>query len=273
MKRLIALAFAVALIAAMAIPAGAITRGGELDGQDHPYVGVMVAFIDDGPVWRCSGTLISPTVYVTAGHCTDGADSAKVWFETDVDAGRATNGYPFGGGTEVSGSVYTHPLYVPSAFFLYDLGVVVLDEPVELDDYASLPDEGAVDDLGKGRKKAVVTAVGYGLQAASANPVKPDKTQADVVRYQADLFVVDTNGVAGLGNFPADPPTNSMILSGDAKHGGTCFGDSGGPALLGDTILGVTSFGLNGNCAGIGGSFRIDRDIELGWISGFLDED
>ena len=61
-----------------------------------------------------------------------------------------------------------------------------------------------------------------------------------------------------------------MILSGDAKHGGTCFGDSGGPALLGDTILGVTSFGLNGNCAGIGGVFRIDRDVELGWISSFL---
>jgi secreted trypsin-like serine protease len=270
MKRLIALGFALAMVVAMAVPAGAITRGGELDGEDHPYVGVMVAFIDGVPQWRCSGTMISPTVYVTAGHCTSGATSAAVWFESDVDASRATNGYPFGGGTGISGSVHTHPLYVDAAFYLYDLGVVVLDEPVDLPDYASLPDAGDVDDLGKGRKNAVVTAVGYGLQAASANPVKPDKTQADVVRYQADLFVVNTNGVAGIGNIPVDPPTNSMILSGDAKHGGTCFGDSGGPFLVGDTILGVNSFGLNGNCAGIGGGFRIDRDIELGWISSFL---
>ena len=62
-----------------------------------------------------------------------------------------------------------------------------------------------------------------------------------------------------------------MMLSGDAKHGGTCFGDSGGPILLGDsdTIGGVTSFGLNGNCAGVGGAFRIDRQVELDWINGF----
>ncbi len=272
MKRFIVLAFAVALMTAMAVPAGAITRGGDLDGDDHPYVGVMVAFDEDGPAWRCSGSMISPTVYVTAGHCTDGAVSVKVWFETDIDADRPTNGYPFGEGTEYDGMAYSHPLYNPDAFFLYDLGVVVLDDPVVLPRYASLPDEGAVNDLDKGRKKAVVTAVGYGLQAASANPVKPDKTQADVVRYQADLFVVNTKGVAGIGNIPAVPPTNSMILSGDAKHGGTCFGDSGGPFLVGDTLLGVNSFGLNLNCAGIGGGFRIDRDIKLDWIGSFLED-
>ena len=31
----------------------------------------------------------------------------------------------------------------------------------------------------------------------------------------------------------------------------------------------VASFGLNGNCAGIGGAFRIDRDMELDWINSF----
>ena len=39
----------------------AITDG-ELDGEGHPYVGLMVAKdIDGAPLWRCSGTLISPT--------------------------------------------------------------------------------------------------------------------------------------------------------------------------------------------------------------------
>jgi hypothetical protein len=35
-------------------------------------------------------------------------------------------------------------------------------------------------------------------------------------------------------------------------------------------IAGVTSFGINGNCAGTGGVFRIDRAEELAWIEGFL---
>jgi hypothetical protein len=229
----------------------------------------MVADVEGTPSWRCSGALISPTVYVTAGHCTFGADSATVWFSSDVSSERPENGYPFGDtGFSVNGTPYAHPLYVDAAFYLYDLGVVVLDEPVILDEYAALPSEGVVDTLEPGRKRATVTAVGYGLQA-----VKPT-LQSDLVRYQAGLFVVDTHGVAGIGNLDLGdlPPTNSLILSGDAKHGGTCFGDSGGPILLGDTdtLVAVNSFALNSNCAGVGGAFRVDRDVELGWIASFL---
>jgi hypothetical protein len=29
----------------------------------------------------------------------------------------------------------------------------------------------------------------------------------------------------------------------------------------------VNSFGLNGNCAGVGGMFRIDRQYEIDWIN------
>jgi hypothetical protein len=279
-KRLLLLVGTALLAMVVAAPAIAITRGGELDGEDHPYVGLMVAADLDAEGeflggWRCSGTLISPTVYVTAGHCTDGLtpgeDLVFVWTESDLEPDPSVYGYPFdfdGEGTSVTGTAYTHPLYVPSAFFLYDLGVVVLDEAIDVDRYATLTDEGAIDEIGHGRKTAVVTAVGYGLQGAKRNDFSDDKT-----RFQADLFVVNTNGVGGIGGIklPSDlPPTNSMIVSGDSKHGGTCFGDSGGPALIGDTIVAVNSFGLNANCAGIGGMFRIDRDVELDWIRGFL---
>lgn len=269
MKRLLLLALALGMLFATALPAVAITRGGELDEDDHPYVGLMVADIDGVPQWRCSGALISPTVYVTAGHCTYGANSATVWFASDVSSERPQNGYPFGDpGYSVNGTPWAHPLYLDAAFYLYDLGVVVLDEPVYVPRYAELPTAGVVDTLKPGRKSATVRAVGYGLQA-----VKPT-LQSDLVRYQAGLFVVDTNGVAGIGNLNLGslPPTNSMIVSGDAKHGGTCFGDSGGPMLLEgtDVIVAVNSFALNSNCAGVGGVFRIDRDLELGWISSFL---
>ncbi len=274
----------------LATPVSAITRGGAPDDGEHPYVGLMVAYSADlvdhdddpntdplhDPLWRCSGALISPTVFVTAGHCTEApAVKAAVWFAEDVDAGIPGNGYPWlelgvAAGAAFAGDPHTHPLYNPDAFFLFDLGVVELDGAGNgsLGSYASLPDVGAVDDLGKGRKKAEVEAVGYGLQK-----INPVMIQADRVRLKASLFVVNAKGVAGVGNFPTGEvlPSNSMLLSGDAKHGGTCFGDSGGPILEddSDTILGVTSFGLNGNCAGVGGAFRIDRQAELDWINGF----
>lgn len=277
MKRLLTLCAALGLVALLASPGLSITRGGTLDGEDHPFVGLMVALDEDGNrLWRCTGSLISDTVFVTAGHCTESpAASAVVFFVSDMEPDPSVYGVPGPGefyddtdSVGVRGSVHLHPEYNPAGFFLYDLGVVELEEPVALDDYAVLPEAGLVDTLDKGRKGTTVTAVGYGLQAASQNPVKPEKTVAELTRYRADLMIVNTKGVAGIGNLP---DTNSMLLSGDSKHGGTCFGDSGGPSLVGENVLiGVTSFGLNGNCAGVGGVFRIDRAAELDWIASFL---
>lgn len=264
MRRLLTAVLAAALMAALSIPASAITDG-VLDGEDHPYVGLMVAKDAAGePLWRCSGAMISSTVYVTAGHCVEPpAAQAEIWFESDLMPTPSDYGYPFSGPTSVSGSTHPYDLYDPGAFYLYDLGVVVLDQPVDLPRYASLPEVGAVDELDNGRKQAQVTAVGYGLQSAS--PVDAH-VMADLTRYRADPFVVNTTGVAGIGPLP---DSHSLVLSGDAKHGGTCFGDSGGPILDGDTILAVNSFALNGNCAGVGGAFRIDRQAELDWINSF----
>jgi hypothetical protein len=257
------LVLAIGMLASIALPAGAITRGGVPDGDDHPYVGLMVAGVEDEdgftPMWRCSGSLISPTVYVTAGHCTFGANAAQLWFGSSLEPDPASDGYPFVG--DASGTPYTHPEYIDELFYLYDLGVVVLDEPVHLDRYAALPEIGQLDTLGKGRNDAQITAVGYGLQG-----VVPD-TIALLTRYQATLFVVNDQGFAGLRRAPG---SGWFATSGDAKHGGTCFGDSGGPALTGDTIVGVTSFGLNPNCAGVGGAYRIDRQTDLAFIQGFL---
>ena len=47
------------------------------DGNGHPYVGLMVAQNADGnPLWRCSGTLLSATVFLTAGHCVEAPAAA-----------------------------------------------------------------------------------------------------------------------------------------------------------------------------------------------------
>ena len=62
------------LVAALvaAVPASAV-QFGTPDGNAHPQVGVMVAKVNGVPRWRCSGAIISPRVYLTAGHCVSGA--------------------------------------------------------------------------------------------------------------------------------------------------------------------------------------------------------
>ena len=263
-KALAATIAALALLTLSAAPANAVTNG-QPDGEGHPYVGLMVAIDEDGiPLWRCSGTLISPTVYVTAGHCTDDpAVTAELWFQSDLEPVPADFGYPTDG--EVSGTVYTHPLYDPDAFYLHDLGIVVLDEPVVLDEYAQLPTLNLLDTLGanKGKKDVTFTSVGYGLQKAFPDAAAW-KESALKTRMVAHPRLIQINtGFTGDG---------SLLLSNNANTGGTCFGDSGGANLLGDTtiLVGVTSFGLNSTCGGTGGVYRIDRADDLDWIATFL---
>jgi hypothetical protein len=157
---------------------------------------------------------------VTAGHCTTGTSGGRVWLDSDIEGMNAVTGNPFSGGTgHEADHAWTHPLYIDAAFFLFDVGVLTFDEPVYAGPYASLPGLDAMDSVGKGRNNtdALVTAVGYGLQNANKNHTVANKT-----RMQADLMVVDVNGVAGIGSIN---PGQSAALSGDAKHGGTCFGE------------------------------------------------
>jgi len=63
---------------------------------------------------------------------------------------------------------------------------------------------------------------------------------------------------------------SSKLLSNNHHHymGRTCFRDSGGADFLGDSnvVAGITSFVLNGNCAGTGGVYRVDRADDLDWL-------
>ncbi len=244
--------------------ASAVTDG-ELDGDGHPYVGLMVAQDGDGnPLWRCSGTLMSPTVFLTAGHCTESpADHVEIWFDADVQSGVPDNGYPFTG--EVGGTPYTHPQFDPDAFYLYDLGVVVLDEPMTMSTYGALPELNSLDKLKtrRGQQDVTFTAVGYGLQKSFPDAASW-KNSALKVRMVAHPHLLQINtGLTGDG---------SLLLSNNAHTGGTCFGDSGGPNFVGtsNVVAGVTSFGLNPTCGGTGGVYRVDRADDLDWLAQFL---
>jgi V8-like Glu-specific endopeptidase len=260
-KALAATVAALALVVLTAAPASAVTDGA-LDGENHPYVGLMVAQDDDGnPLWRCSGTLISPTVFLTAGHCTFGAEHVEIWFESDLEPKPADYGYPYTG--EVSGEPYTHPQYDDNAFYLYDLGVVVLDKPVKMDAYGELPELDQLDAFtDSGKKDATFTAVGYGLQQSFPDATSYKDSAFKTRMYSTPKLNSINTGYTGDG---------SLILSNNANTGGTCSGDSGGPNFIGDSnvIAGVTSFGKNSTCAGTGGVYRVDRADDLTWLATF----
>lgn len=260
-KKLLALtAAALATLTLSVGPAAAITDG-EPDGNRHPYVGLMVAQNDKGePLWRCSGTLLSSTLFLTAGHCTEApAAHVEIWFAADVESGIPGNGYPNDG--DVGGTPFTHPSYDPNAFFRFDLGAVVLDKPVKMSKYGALPQQDVLDDLAtaRGSKDLTFTAVGYGLQQSFPDAASW-KNQSQRVRMLATPHLVQIN-TGFTGDF-------SLLLSNNANTGGTCFGDSGGPNFIGNSnVVGaVTSYGLNGNCAGTGGVYRVDRADDLDWL-------
>jgi V8-like Glu-specific endopeptidase len=267
MRRHLLLLIAFVLLLAVSTSTVTAVNYGEPDGNAHPYVGLVVFKDAEGtPLWRCSGTLLSPKVFLTAGHCTESpAASAVIWFEPEVIRGDPAFGYPFGGPTSVTGTPYTHPQYNPNAFYLYDLGVVVLNKPYRAGQYGALPQQGVLDGLAtaRGQQDVTATVVGYGLQNIVDNPVKgPIFIQQDLRRERATVNLLDLRGTAGI------PAGTSVVLSDNANTGGTCFGDSGGPVFLNNSnvIVAVTSFALNSNCTGIGGGYRVDTADDLNWL-------
>jgi hypothetical protein len=262
-RHLVLSALVAALVLTTAAPVSAI-KYGQLDGEEHPFVGLMVAQTADGtPLWRCSGTLLSPTLFLTAGHCTESpAAHVEIWFDSDVESGIPANGYPLTG--DVGGTPSTHPSYDPAAFFRYDLGVVVLDDPMTMSEYGTLPALDVLDQLARrrGKQDVTFTAVGYGLQMSFPDAAAW-KENNQRVRYMARPRLLQINVPGFTGDY-------SLLLSNNANTGGTCFGDSGGPNFIGtsNVVGAVTSFGVNGNCAGTGGVYRVDRADDLEWLYG-----
>jgi hypothetical protein len=288
MRRFVVIALvAMALVAVSISPVAGITNG-QPDGDDHPYVGLLVfdVFVPDVgnvPAWRCSGALIAPDVVLTAGHCTDGAVAARVWFDErlqDDDGTFLVPDYPFGGVVAVEGEPFTNPDYnspdnpygggngLP-AFSYRDVGIVVLDEPVDVGGFAELPDAGLVDTL---RNKTDIDFVGYGVQDQAQIPGSELPQPPPFYRWDGLRNRMYAPSALVSGKFVHSAEYMRLALNPGGGRGGTCFGDSGGPDLLGgtDTVLAVNSYVTNVNCSGVGYSSRVDIPEVLDWINSFL---
>ena len=242
-------------------PVASITYG-TVDGNRHPAVVLIVMDIGGRPAFRCSGTLIAATVVLTAGHCAGEPgefSGLRVFTESDVENGN--NNFPFAGPNTIEATEWhSHPQFTEDAFFLHDVGVVILSKAVKLSSgqYGRLPAVNQLDAL-QPSSSTLFTAVGYGLQR-----INPAHVEDDLIRMFATPHLVQIN-TGFTGDF-------SLLLSNNASTGGTCFGDSGGPNYLGSSnvIAGVTSFGLNNTCGGTGGVFRLDRKNVLDFVNQYL---
>jgi secreted trypsin-like serine protease len=278
MRRIVVLTL-VAVIGVVLARTHAVTDG-ILDGTRHPGVVLLLMEVSNKPAFRCSATLLTPTVVLTAGHCTNNFPGSpytgmRVFTESDVQGGTGTsNNYPFAGPNAVEAvSWAAHPEYENAPFFVHDVGVVILASPgvvLRPSQYGTLPSQDQLDDLKtrRGLRDTTFTAVGYGLQESF-----PDQASFLAnnrrTRYMATPQLIQINTPGFTGPF-------SMLLSNNHATGGTCFGDSGGPNFLGsdgsetNIVGGITSFGINGNCAGTGGVFRTDRKDVLDFVKKYL---
>jgi secreted trypsin-like serine protease len=230
MKRKATILFA--LVAAMLAVVGvarAITFG-QLDTKnDYPYVGAMVADFDGEKDILCSGTLISPTVFLTASHCTAYLESIgtaphDVWVTFD---GTFDQSSPL-----LRGTYHTNPLYgTPAHSDPADIAVIVLDAPVSGITPARLPGPNYLETIPL--KNQRFTAVGYG----TVREVKQKGGQT--------LFFDGQRRFADQGFRSLTKSWLNLSMNPSVGSGGTCYGDSGGPHFLGrsNLVVGITITG------------------------------
>jgi len=270
MRRLPLLAALAALASCLATPAGAIV-GGEIDDEQHPNVG-MFYFTQDGARFRCSGTLVSPTVLLTAAHCTAGATEVRVTFDSvaQPDPTRPTS--PGDPSRFIVGTAFAHPDWNEKLQLknLLDIGVVRLDAPAASIwpgiTPAPLPTAGLLDELAarSGLKKSAFEVVGYGVfyEQPESTPRTPTPVRDLTRRFTA----------APLQNINGET-VKLQESDGDSKlGGGSCFGDSGGALLLDGLLVGDTSWGGSQWCSGgAGGYQRTDTPDARAFLAGFVD--
>lgn len=264
----LAFVLSVAFILSTVLAVGAI-QFGTPDNDDHPYVVMCVFDVGGTPAWRTTGFLISSTVVITAGHGTDGASGGRVTNSETIPpyTGNPTD-YPFPGPWAVEASeIHTHPDHrtglgpgngLPQ-FDSYDVGIVILSEPIVLDEYATLPDPYLVETLSN---MAGVDLVGYGVNEQQRGDGGPPYWTWERMRCYAPAKIV-----------PSQDCISDMFVKLTANpgrgQGGTTFGDSGGPILLAGTniVIANNSFVTNYNCDGVTYAQRIDIPEVLDWIS------
>jgi V8-like Glu-specific endopeptidase len=219
--------------ASLAVAGGAqAVIGGTSDGT-HTYVGAALETDSSGTA-LCTGSLVSPTVFVTAAHCFADGSTARVTFAPDYTSPAAQ----FSTGTvHDSGTA--------------DVAVIVFPGAVANSGLAQLPTAEYDDTLSAGQ---AVDVVGYGVQAFDQGTSVPPPGTRDVATTQLESAVSATD--------------QSLVLGADP---GACFGDSGGPNLVSGTnlLVAITSAG-NADCTGVSSALRVDTPVVRAFLGQYV---
>lgn len=250
LRKLLSLSLLVAVVSLAAGPARAIV-GGRFDGNRHPNVGALVAEFDGEKGLLCSGTLIAPTVFLTAAHCIDGPDE-ELWvtFDPTFDAQSKL----------IPGTPHAHPAYGHDQADPHDIAVLVLDRSTNIAP-AELPSRGLLDrlkDEGK-LKDEFFTAVGYGIKRTSKTGGPHAFVDNTKRNYATQEYLSLRKSWL---NLSMNPSTGS---------GGTCYGDSGGPHFLRDTST-VASITVTGDamCRATDVTYRLDTRSARDFLERFV---
>lgn len=240
---------AVLLLLLVVTPTWAITYGQE-DGNRHPFVGALVGTFDGESYTYCSGTLISPTVFLTAAHCDIGTAQVQVTFDS-VFTSKSKR---------YTGTFHPHPGYTHQQDDPHDMAVVVFDRPIKGLTPAQLPTQGQFERVAKDQQ---FTAVGYGGQEAVNQPGGPVIGYTEVREFAVSTFNAVGPGYLRLSQNPA------------TGNGGTCYGDSGGPNFLGagtsetTLVAGITTTG-DMFCKSTNVISRLDTPAARGFLGQFV---
>lgn len=214
-----------------------------INGTPEPGVPAVVQILaypaNKSTLYTCTGTVISPTAILTAAHCVDHEASYVygIYFGADASAynGQIVSYEPH---LKRIASTHIHPMYSRTAPFLADIAVMILAEPTDVPPMLFSREAPTPALVGM-----PVRIIGYGQSPYGVNVNK---------KLAADTVVAGLDGGA------------DTILVGDVTYR-TCVGDSGGPVLQGDVILGVNSY----SAAGCGEPSHFRR---TDWYADFIDQ-
>ena len=273
MKRLIcffaiALSLVVGSLLLVSPRASAITYGFVDSNNTFRNTGAFIVKTTDGQIFPiCSGTMITPNVFLTAAHCTS-FYTQELAPEGDVAYVSLDQSIPFGALTSSKtellsvAHVVSNPNYNQAQSDSGDIGVLILDRNVRGVTPATLPSCGLLDQLAaqNGLKTATFTNAGYGVQNRVVGGGVP--------------FFQDLNPVPRMFSFSGFNSLNGgyMRLSqnNSTGNGGTCFGDSGGPNFL--TLNGqqlIVSITITGDtaCRSTNVVYRLDTVSAQGFLA------
>ena len=244
---------AIALVALLSVaPVGAITYG-EPDNGRHPNVGALIVDEDGSLNLWCSGTLISPTVFLTAAHCYPG-EGVQVYVTFDEQYTAKSK--------LISGTMIPYEGYPGPASDPGDIAVVLLDRAVRGITPASIPPYvGYFDELAAqgGLNGQTFTAVGYGSLEPSKGPGGHQFAYPDARWTAVSSFSALNDAWLRLSQNPS------------TGNAGTCYGDSGGPNFLGDSTM-IASITVTGDafCRSTNVTYRLDSPVAQEFLSRYL---